>query len=323
MSMFETIRKSAEQFAFEPKIENENNLKKFSKYIIVGMGGSHLAGNLLKTIKPELNIIIHSNYSLPAMSPSDLKERLVILSSYSGNTEETLDAYEEAGKLGLGRAVISIGGKLLEKAKNDKVPYIEMPNLNIEPRSALGLSLKSMSKFVDEKILEELTKLKDTFHPEKFEETGKDLAEKLYGYVPIIYSSEKNQPLTYVWKIKFNETAKIPAFFNVIPELNHNEMNAYDVRDSTRELSQKFYFIFLEDVNDHKKTQQRMKITAKLYQDRNFPTLEIPISGENIFHKIFESITVADFASCFIAEKYGTNPDGVPMVEEFKKLIEQ
>ena len=66
-----------------------------------------------------------------------------------------------------------------------------------------------------------------------------------------------------------------------------------------------------------------MKITAKLYQDRNFPTLEIPISGENIFHKIFESITVADFASCFIAEKYGTNPDGVPMVEEFKKLIEQ
>jgi len=81
------------------------------------MGGSHEAGDLLKLINSKLDIVIHSNYSLPVLSLGGLKERLVILSSYSGNTEEPLDAYEEAGKLGLARAVISVGGKLLEKAK--------------------------------------------------------------------------------------------------------------------------------------------------------------------------------------------------------------
>ena len=321
--MYEIIKSSAKQFGFEPKIENKENLKRVSRCIIVGMGGSHLASDILKMIKPEPDIIIHRNYGLPTLPIEDLKERLIILSSYSGNTEEVLDAYDEAGKLGLERAVISIGGKLLEKAKKDNVPYIQMPDLNIQPRLALVLNLKSLLKLLgEEEILKEMGKLKDDLHPEEFEEEGKKMAEKLRGYVPIIYASEKNQALAYNWKIKLNETGKIPAFYNLFPELNHNEMTGFDVKDATRQLSDKFYFIFLKDEEDHIKIKERMKITAKLYEDRGLKTCDVVMSGENIFYKIFSSLTIADFVSYFTAEGYGLESEQVPMVEEFKKLIE-
>lgn len=322
MSMYEEINRSAGQFAFKPKIENGENLKKVSKYIIVGMGGSHLASDILKMIKPELDIVIHRSYGLPSLTTEDLKDRLVILSSYSGNTEEVLDAYDEAGKLNLQRAVITIGGKLLDKAKKDKVAYVQMPDLNIQPRLALALNLRSLLKLLyEEEMLKEMEKLKDDFHPEEFEEEGKKMAERLRDSVPIIYASEKNTALAYNWKIKFNETGKIPAFYNVLPELNHNEMTGLDVKDTTRKLSDKFYFIFLRDEEDHTKIKERMDITSKLYEDRDLKTCKFAISGENIFHKIFNTLVVADFAAYFTAESYSLESEQVPMVEEFKKLI--
>lgn len=322
MSMYEEINKSAGQFAFEPKIENDENFKKVSKYIIVGMGGSHLASDILKMIKPELDIIIHRSYGLPSLTTEDLKDRLVILSSYSGNTEEVLDSYDKAGKLNLQRAVITIGGKLLDKAKKDRTPYVEMPNFGIQPRSALSLNLRSLLKLLgEEEMLKEMGKLKDDFHPKEFEEEGKKMAEKLRGSVPIIYASEKNTALAYNWKIKFNETGKIPAFYNVLPELNHNEMTGFDVKDITRKLSDKFYFIFLRDEEDHTKIKERMDITSKLYEDRGLKTCKFAISGENIFYKIFNTLVVADFAAYFTAEGYGLESEQVPVVEEFKKLI--
>lgn len=323
MSMYQAIMGLPKQFAYEPRIENGEKLKKFSKYILVGMGGSHLAVDLLRLIKPELDIIVWANYGLPKIPGNDMAERLLILSSYSGNTEEVLDAYDKTLALGLPMIAISIGGKLLEKAKADKIPYIEMPNFNIQPRSALPLSLKSLLKIVgEEEALKELGKLAETFHPENFEKIGKELAEKLRGYVPIIYASEKNTTLAYNWKIKWNETGKIPSFYNVIPELNHNEMNGFDVKDVTRKLSENFYFIFLFDETDNIKIQNRMTITAKLYEDRGLKTCKVAVSGENVFHKIFNTLTIAEFAAYFTGEGYGLESEQVPMVEEFKKLIE-
>jgi glucose/mannose-6-phosphate isomerase len=322
--MYEIVKSSAVQFAYEPKIENGDKLQNTSKYVIVGMGGSHLAGDLLKLIKPELDIIIHRNYGLPTLSLENLKERLIILSSYSGNTEEVLEAYGKAKELNLNMAVISIGGKLLEKAKEDAIPYVQMEDLGIQPRSAIALNLKSLLKLIgEEESLKEITKLKDTFHPEDFEAKGKEIADKIHGYLPIIYTSENNYSLAYNWKIKFNETGKIPAFYNLLPELNHNEMTSFDIKDVTRNLSEKFYFIFLRDESDHIKIQKRMDVAIKLYKDRNLPIYEISISGENIFHKIFNILTIADFAAYFTAESYRLESEQVPMVEEFKKLIEK
>lgn len=320
MSMFTAIQETAQQFAFKPEVVHADQLGKASKYLLVGMGGSHLAADLLKIIEPEVDIIIHRGYGLPILS--DLKERLVILSSYSGNTQEVLSAYQEAGSAGLNRVIISTGGQLLEQAQRDKVPYVQMPDFGLQPRLALPLNLIALFKIMgNEKLLQDLSEMQSTFDANKFEKEGKALAEILRGYVPIIYASEKNQALAYIWKIKFNETGKIPAFYNVFSELNHNEMTGFDVKDVTKKLSENFHFIFIADTQDSAPIQKRMVITAQLYKDRNLPIYHLSVEGDNILYRIFNTLVIADWAAYFTSQGYGLESEQVPMVEEFKQLI--
>jgi glucose/mannose-6-phosphate isomerase len=322
MSMYEAIIKTADQFGFEPKIENEERLKKFFKYVVVGMGGSNLATGLIKMWIPELDIISHRNYGLPKLSKADIGERLIIFSSYSGNTEEVIDSYIKAGEMELNRAVITVGGKLLELAIKDKVAYVQMPDLGIQPRSALPLSLISLLKMLgQEEILSEVKKLQYNFDLKKLETEGKNLSEILNNRIPVIYTATEMSTLGYIWKITFNETGKIPSFNNVIPELNHNEMNGFGVEKTTSQLSDNFYFLFLADQNDDIKIKKRMEITAKLYKDRNLSSKKIILDGENKFQKIFNSILMVEFAAYFTATNYGLEAEQVPMIEEFKKML--
>lgn len=318
----DVILNFASQFGYEPVVENAPNLKKTDKFIVVGMGGSALAAGIVKVWKPELDLRIHRNYGLPELKEEVLKEGLIILSSYSGNTEEVIDAFYKAKEKGLATAVIAVGGKLLELAKENKIPYVQIPDTNIQPRMALGFSLKALLKILgEEEALKEVSVLSQSLNPAQYENQGKVLAEKLKGYVPIIYSSAHNLELAYNLKIKFSETAKIPAFCNRLPELNHNEMTGFDVRDSTKSLSEKFYFIFLKDKNDDLRIQKRMVILEKLYTERGLPVEIIELNGKTIFEKIFSSLILADWAGFYTAEIYGVEPEQVPMVEEFKKLI--
>lgn len=320
--MQEAIKNFPKQFAYEPKIENEESFRGFDKFIVVGMGGSHLAADLLKTWNPYLQVSIHKNYGLPAIPEKDLKNSLIIASSYSGNTEETLDAFKETVEKDLAVVAVSTGGKLLELAKEHSVPYIQLPDTGIQPRSALGFAFKALLKFMSEEdALEEVSGLADSLDSLSFENAGKELAEKLKGKVPVIYSSSRNLAIAYNWKIKFNETGKIPAFFNIFPELNHNEMTGLDVKESTKALSENFYFIFLKDEADHQKAIKGMEITEKLYVDRGLPVQIVSIAGESPFLKIFSSLLLADWTAYYTAVQYNVEPEQVPMVEEFKKLI--
>ena len=239
--MHEEIENLVKQFSFEGEVKNSENLVKKSKFVIAGMGGSAHAALILKTWKPELDIIIHRNYDLPKIEEKDLAERLVILSSYSGNTEETLDAFSKAKEQKLSMAVVTAGGKLLSLAKENNIPYIEIPS-GLQPRSALGLSTIAFLKFTGkENELKNLKGLTTSLEGAPLEEEGKKLADKLNNCVPVIYTSDRNYSLAYIWKIKLNETGKVPAFCNVFPELDHNEINGYDVK----ELNEKLYFIIL------------------------------------------------------------------------------
>ena len=317
--MREVILKFNEQFAFKPIVVNAKKLKKTGGFVIAGMGGSHLAGDILKLADPNCDIEIYSDYGLPN-SPD--KKRLMIFNSYSGNTEETLDGYRLARKKKLPMAAIAVGGKLLDWAKKDGIPYIELPNVGIQPRSALGFVTMALLKLMNkEKEFNQLAKVFKSFKPNELEEAGISLAKRLINKVPVIYCSRRNSTIAYNWKIKFNENAKIPAFYNVFPELNHNEMNGFDVVDSTKQLSDNFYFIFLNDKKDHSRIQKRMEITAGLLKDRGLPVELIPLSENNIFVRIFQSLILADWTTIKIAEQYGLESEKVPMVEEFKKMM--
>ena len=320
--MYEAIKNFPKQFEYEPVIENSSKLKKYNKFIIVGMGGSNLAPELLKIKSPYLDISSHRDYGLPALEPKTLKQSLIIASSYSGNTEETIDAYKLAIRKNFPVAVIAVGGKLLEFAKKDKKPYIQLPNTGIQPRSALGFNTKALLKLIGMKeASREAGNLAKVLKSYELERVGKVIAKKLKGHIPVVYASFRNRAIAYNWKIKLNETGKVPAFINYFPELNHNEMTGFDVKDTTRDISKNFYFLFLKDPGDHPKILKRMNVTERLYRERGLPVEVLIINGKNHFHKIFSSLLLADWTSYYTAMEYGVEAGEVPMVEEFKKLI--
>lgn len=329
--MEDIIKNFPKQFEFEPVIENKENLREFSRIIIAGMGGSNLASELLKNYGHNKEIIIHRDYGLPQLDAQILSQSLIVASSYSGNTEETVDSFNLAVSKGLNIAVITTGGELLRLAESSNAPYVRMPDTGIEPRLALGFSLRAMMKLVgDENGLKETGELPNLLDLDKTKKEGEFIAESLLGFAPIIYSSSKNAPVSHIWKIKFNETAKIPAFYNVFPELNHNEMTGFSAgggsasggdKNPTKEISKNFKFIFLEDTEDSDKIKNRMAITRKMLEDRGFGVLVSELSGQSKWDKVFNSLLVADWASFYSAKFYGNEPEKVPMVEEFKSII--
>lgn len=322
--MEEAIRNFPKQFEWEPKIENADKWKPLGKYILCGMGGSHLQGNIFQNAYPGFDLSMHQDYGLPRWRDDVLTQTLIIVSSYSGNTEEALSSFEEARANAYPVAAISTGGELLMRANQYKVPFIELPNTGIQPRAALGFTFKALAKMVGrEDILEEATRVGAALMVRRktLESDGKLLAEKLRGNIPIIYASNKNYSVAYNWKIKLNETAKIPAFCNVFPELNHNEMNGFDVADSTRNLCDKFHFLFLSDTTDNPRIQKRMQVLEKQLQEREFQVQLISLGEGSMLLKIFSSLLLADWTAFHLAKLYHRDPEHVPMIEEFKRLL--
>ncbi|MFA6520490.1 MAG: SIS domain-containing protein [Candidatus Paceibacterota bacterium] len=320
--MYESILNFNKQFEYNPEIVNQEKLIKKSGFVVVGMGGSALAAKLLRICKPELDITIHQDYGLPKIPKEILKSKLIILSSYSGSTEEIIDAFHKAKEENLDMAVMATGGKLLALAIENKISYVQLPDAGVQPRMALGLFMKAILKLMGEEAeVESLGTLATTLNPTEYEEYGKKLSVKIKNHVPVIYVSSSNLFLANIWKIKLNETGKIPAFYNVFPELNHNEMTGFDVADATKELSSKFYFLILKDGEDNPRILKRMATLEKLYKDRNLKIEIIEMEGKDKWYKIFSSLLLADFTSYYTALGYGLEPEQVPMVEEFKKLI--
>lgn len=319
--MLDAITNFFGQFSYQPKVENAVKLAQKSLVIVSGMGGSHLAADLLKNWDPTLDIIVHSDYGVPALPPERLSNALFVASSHSGNTEEVIDGLTEAVKQKMPVAVIATGGTLLETAKATGLPYIQLPSEGIQPRSALGYSMLALLKLLGrDDGMRELGSLA-SMNAKDWETEGKALAARIKGFVPVVYSSAHNVGIAYNWKIKFNETGKIPAFFNVFPELNHNEMTGFDRNASSESLSKPFYVIILTDGEDDSRVQKRMQILDGLYRNRGINTELVALRGGSRFDRIFTSLILADWAAFHTASGYGADPTNVPIVEEFKRLI--
>ncbi len=320
--MHDAILSFEKQFSFQPVIQNKQNLAQKKRFIVLGMGGSHLAADILLSHTPSLPVLIHSDYGLPALSQTELKNSLVIASSFSGNTEEVTDGLRMALQKRLSVAVMSVGGTLQTIAERRKLPFIELPNTGIQPRSALGFSLLALLKLMNQNaLMKESAALATHLDPKKFRAAGEALGKKIKDSVPVIYTSRRNNAIGYNWKIKLNETGKIPAFYNVFPELNHNEMTGFDAQPTSKHLSGLFYFLFLKDKDDHPQIQKRMHVMEKLYKRRGLATQTLELSGKAGFEKIFSSLLIADWTAVSIAATYGLESEQVPMVEEFKKMI--
>ncbi len=328
-NMRQIILDFSKQFKIGLETAKDVKLSKILKpknIIISGMGGSALPGDIFKIVNDELfltnlPILINRNYGLPREAQ---KNSLIICVSYSGNTEETISSFNEALKKKIPVLTIASGGKLIELSKKHQIPFAKVPS-GIQPRCALGYQFSALVKILTNlKLIKNLDKelllLEKTLKPANLEKEGKLLAKKLKNKIPLIYSSEKYQYLARIWKIKFNENSKIPAFFNFFPELNHNEMTGIG-ECKLKTLREKFKIIILEDKKDSSRISKRMQNLAKIFQEKAIESIFIEIKGKNIFEKIFSSILIADWTSYWLAIFEGVDPSPVKLVEEFKKRM--
>lgn len=301
--------------------------KKFSNVILCGMGGSawpieFVVNYLTTNPKMRLNnipIIIHRNYGLP---DEVNKNSLMIFSSYSGNTEETIETYKAAFKAGVKGVVMTSGGELEKLAIKNGTDILKIPEKNIPPRFSTGYMVGFLSKLLEDAkimknasgdILKTSEYLRKLLSEEKLEARGCELAEKINGKIPIIYASVNYRIAAKVWKIKINENAKIPSFWNHLPELNHNEMVGFTLADPKQ-----FLIIMLRNEEDDKEILKVMSITEKLLANKGFLLEEIEMKGDNFFSKIFSTTLLCDWVSYYLALKRGIDPTPVLLVNEFK-----
>ncbi len=316
--MKEILRTYNSQFVFEPKIINEHLIAKNFKHIVLcGMGGSHLSAGILKTIEPGIDIYVHRDYDLPPFSKSFLETGLLIASSYSGNTEEVISFYKKIKQLyDLPVLVIACGGQLLQLAQANNDPYIELPQTDFVPRTALGITTCALaSVYKNKNILQTLHTLQ--LDIDKIEQRAEIIANMLTEKTPIFYSSNLNLHLAYNWKIKFNETAKKIAFYNVFPESNHNELESYEFDVQ----AQNYMPVLFIDSSDHSQIQKRFKVFKQLLDQKSIKCLEIDISNPNQYYKVFETIVLGDFVTDTIAQKNNVPSSEVPLIENFKKEL--
>lgn len=321
MATDEVLTHFGAQFDWQPEIEHAEALRPRKNILVCGMGGSHLGAWLIRQYGGVQNLYIHRDYGMPDLPPEILGDCQIILSSYSGGTEEVLDSGRVALERGLPMACIASGGRLIEFAREHALPHVVIPDSGLQPRMATGFSMLGIAKLMGDAELEAAIRNAGiAADPLALKAEGERLSAVLSGKIPVIYSSNQNFPLAYIWKIKLNETAKIPAFCNAVPEMNHNELCGFDVYDSTRDISRNMCAIFFQSGGDHVRVQKRMEVAGEVLTEKGIQVERVKLQGSG-FEKAFNAALLADWTSLCLAHLYGVPDMAVPMVEDFKKRI--
>lgn len=289
------------------------------KIVFIGMGGSAISGDLIKSyLSLKVPVFVFKSYDLPEFVD---KRTLVFAISYSGNTEETLTAFNAAFRKNAHIVAITSDGKLEGLCLKNDLPFIKVP-AGVQPRASVAylffpiLNVLSNSGLIpnqDRFVSATISALRHSNIKDKAEE----LAEKLVSSVPLIYASEKLAAVAYRWKTQFNENAKVHAFCHVFPELNHNELVGYG------NLNANYYVIILQDEEDNRRIKQRMKLTKELITKSHVESTLINITGNNLLTRIFSAIHLGDLTSYFLAKKLNTEPEKVDVIEEFKSKLKK
>jgi glucose/mannose-6-phosphate isomerase len=298
--------------------------------VLAGMGGSALAAVIAQTwLKLPEPFEIVRGYEAPGYLD---KDSLFIASSYSGNTEETLAALEQAEKQNAQIAVMASGGKLAEIAQTKGYPLALLPG-GLQPRHATLASLKALATILDgfrvtKSSADELTAVSEFLKAASAswlptvpasQNQAKKIAQELMGKSAVIYSGPKLFPAAYKWKININENAKQVAWCNQLPEFNHNEMMGW-----TEQPVQKPYGVIEIRSNlEDPRIQKRFEITEKVLSGKRPSPLIIQPEGQSLLEQLLWAITLGDFVSLYLALLNNLNPTPVELIEKFKKALEQ
>ena len=287
----------------------------YSRIIFCGMGGSIMPAEAVSMLwLDNLNCYINRISYLPHWTA---KEHLVICVSWSGNTKETISAYQQAKDIGAKTLAISNGGKLQQLAEQDGAPFVLLPNLELAPRNALLMVLSSLLTLISQSAI-----IKDNLNSSVFsetelkkkEETAKEIAEHISNKTPLLYSSYSWRFLGDFWKKFFNENCKIHSFFNFLPEAAHNEIAGIKKNDSN------FFYILLKDFAENQEDIKETNKLEKFLKSYGTDYFVSEVTGNNRFEKIINQYILASLTSEALANKLGVNPENIETIESFKKL---
>ncbi|MDQ1299533.1 MAG: glucose/mannose-6-phosphate isomerase [Patescibacteria group bacterium] len=302
----------AAQSAYQPRVEG----KQVTAPIIVcgGMGGSSFPVRIARFLNATPYLITHQDYGLPERVPEGAH---YVALSYSGETEETLSFAQEAIKNGLPLSVVTGGGALLALAKEHGLSYVEVPKGTVPRETIVGMTKALLALIGQEELL---VTNEFTFDTAAAEKKGKEMGELLADSIPVFYASDRNKVLGELMKIFSNETAKVPAFSNVVPEMNHNEMQGYGSGESVKDLARPMVAVFLEDATDDERVQRRMRLTKQLLGMQGVRTVSVTIPSlrtEAVLYTWWTAHTL-----CFsLASRYGMDPDSTPLIDSFKEML--
>ncbi len=299
----------------------------FEQIIVAGMGGSALAGDMLRDwLDLSLPFQVVKDYTLPKFVSN---KTLVIVCSFSGNTEETLSALGDAREKGAHIVIAAGKGKLIEIAKTDSLPYVVMPYDGVTPRMFLATNLRAFLEIfiayniVDKTIMLELdstavnlTDVKKIWGvdvPFK-SNTAKQLAWHCAGKTPIFYAGPRFRSSAYKWKIAINESAKNTAWCGELSEFNHNEFMGW----ASHPIEKPFAVFDLHSSFDDPRITRRFEISDRLLSGLRPKSIEIQLEGETMLEQFLWSNILADYVSAYLGILNGVDPAPVPLIEKLK-----
>jgi glucose/mannose-6-phosphate isomerase len=271
--------------------------KAFSNVVLTGLGGSGIGGSIVQNFvfdKMKVPFIVNKDYFLPSFVNA---HSLVIVSSYSGNTEETTQAMQQAIKAKATIVCITSGGKVSEMAKKKNLDCILVP-AGMPPRACIGYSL-----------LQVLFTLQ---HFGLIKKKAKALAQKICNKTPIIYSAPEFEGVAVRFRQQINENGKMLCWHHVIPEMNHNELVGW--RDKTNERA----VVILRDKDDYERVQLRMEINKKVIKKFTNNISEVYAKGKNYWDKVFYFIHLTDWVSVYLADMRNQNATEVKVIDFLK-----
>ncbi|HLC45692.1 MAG TPA: bifunctional phosphoglucose/phosphomannose isomerase [archaeon] len=294
----------------------------FDEVFVLGVGGSALGGLIAKSYLKERNcsvpVTLHKNYGLPRKLS---KESLVLAFSYSGNTEETLNAFENCAKITDRIVSVTTGGKLLELSKEKGLQSVVLQS-GMPPRFAAGyffavtVGLLAKTGKAPKECVDELVKTSRNVAGKDFTGLAEGLARESKGKIPIIYSTDKYSPVAFSWKFNFNETSKIPSFWHTFPDVNHNETAGYEETDVA-----KFHFYMLRDNEDDKRCSQRMEITSRIVTENGNTASIIDLQGNSYLEKMLWGLCLGNWTTYFKAKELGKDPADPGLVSVLKREL--
>ena len=331
--MIEHVLDLGNQLKKELETSNDFVVDSYDDLLIVGMGGSGVAGDVLKLVLNEtsqINVEVRKAYGVPKVV-ADRRPKCLFI-SYSGNTEETVEAVNDAIRYKLDWSVISSGGKLLELAKEHKRPFVKVPQ-GLQPRAAFGFMTKAamhyVSSDIDRKYLEMCDQAGDYLNKALANQSENELlsqalqiSKEVGSKTSVIYGGT---PLTYLvaqrWKTQINENSKSKAFVGFMPEVHHNEILSWE---ANKEGSKNNYqLLFLRSSKENSQISKRFELTKEIIGDKVDISEIKNISSENIISNLFHLTLIGDLVSVYMADNLEIDPYDITAIEKLKKLLKK